>query len=535
MKISDQHEAQPDRTTRPIPLRDRIAVRQAGYVVAVVCALSLLLSLMQIVEDYFDHRAEIDHSAHQLLATVQQPAAQAAFMVDKPLAREVAAGLFAHDAVVEVQITTDFGETLATLRRPTQESSWLAELLFGDRRDFQLPLAVSQQAAAEVGSVAITMDPLVLGEGFLVRAERALLYGLLRTIVMSVAIALLFYRTLTRPLLTLIRSLGEVNPRRPSADAIQAPEGHEHDEIGRLVDAANSLLGNVEKNRLRLQTARSEADKLRRRAEAASQAKTRFLATMSHELRTPLNAILGFSEMIRDEILGKVGTPQYKDYAKDIHASGKHLLHLINEILDISKIEAGKMELSPRPLALGQLLSATVRVVEMRAHENHLRLRTELPDDLPMIHADEQAIKQVVLNLLSNAVKFTPAGGTITLRARVTDSVATIEVTDTGIGMSESELGRVFQPFERADNRYHLAKDANGGTGLGLALVQRLVAMHNGHVSIASTPKQGTTVTIHLPLPDAATTGTPPAATAKPRRRPEQNSAERTAAERRAA
>jgi signal transduction histidine kinase len=539
MTRSDRTQGPPLRQTPRIRLRERIAVRQAGYVVAMVCALGVLLSLMQIVEDYFDHRAEIDRSAHQLLATVQQPAAQAAFMVDKPLAREVASGLFAHDGVVEVRITTDFGETLAAVRRPSQQSSWLAELLFGDRREFSLPLAVNRQAPGEVGTITITMDPLVLGEAFLNRAERALLYGLLRTVVMSAAIALLFYRTLTRPLLTLIRSLGEVNPRRPTAVPIRVPEGHEHDEIGRLVEAANSLLANVEKNRQRLQSARAEAEKLRRRAEAASQAKTRFLATMSHELRTPLNAILGFSEMIRDEILGKVGTPQYKEYARDIHASGRHLLHLINEILDISKIEAGKMELSPRPLSLRQLLAGTVRVVEMRALENQLRLRTDLPDDLPMIHADEQAMKQVVLNLLSNAVKFTPAGGTVTLRARVARSVATIEVSDTGIGMSESELSRVFQPFERADNRYHLAKDANGGTGLGLALVQRLVAMHNGRVSIASAPQQGTTVTIELPVPaiDATGTAAPAAPVAGPRRPGETAPAERTphAAERRAA
>ena len=271
-------------------------------------------------------------------------------------------------------------------------------------------------------------------------------------------------------------------------------------EIGHLVDAANSLLTNVEKNRQRLQLSRSEADRLRRRAEAASQAKTRFLATMSHELRTPLNAILGFSEMIRDEILGKIENARYRDYARDIHSSGRHLLHLINEILDISKIEAGKMELAPRALSLQRLLLGMVRVVEMRAIDNQLRLKTNISDDLPMIWADEQAIKQVMLNLLSNAVKFTPPGGTITVSARVTDETAIVEVADTGIGMSESELERVFQPFEQADNRYQLSNETGGGTGLGLALVQRLVAMHNGTVTIQSTPKSGTIVSIELPV-----------------------------------
>ncbi|MEZ5670554.1 MAG: ATP-binding protein [Alphaproteobacteria bacterium] len=500
---------QRDRNLRPISFFQRIAARQAGYVVAAVCVVGLLLTIAQIVEDYFDHRAEIGHSAQQLLATVRQPAAQAAFMVDKSLAREVASGLFAHEAVVEVVITTDFGEPLAAIQRPPRESSWLAELLFSEKQAITLPLTVNPESPSEVGNVAITLDPLISGEAFLVRAKRAIVYGIVRAAVLSVIIAAIFYQTLTKPLLTLVRAFGAINPRRPDAVAIEPPRGHERDEIGHLVDAANSLLANVEKNRQRLQLSRSEADRLRRRAEAASQAKTRFLATMSHELRTPLNAILGFSEMIRDEIIGKVGNPKYRDYARDIHASGRHLLHLIGEILDISKIEAGKMELAPRVLSLQRLLHGMVRVIEMRAIDNQLRLVTEIPDELPAIWADEQAIKQVVLNLLSNAVKFTPAGGTITVSAEAQDGFAVVRVADTGIGMSEADLERVFQPFEQADNRYQLS-DETRGTGLGLALAQRLVAMHNGRVTIQSAPKQGTTVSFELPLADHQDEDHPP-------------------------
>lgn len=489
-------------TTREIPFRERIAVRQAGYVITAVCAVGLLLTLLQIVEDYFDHLEEIDRSANQLLATIQQPAAQAAFMVDKPLAREVASGLFAHDAVIEVQITTDFGDTLAAVQRQSEDKSWLAELLFSDQRSFELPLTVNRQDPSVVGTVAITMDPLVIGEAFLIRAERAMVYGLLRAILLSGIIALLFYRTLTKPLLNLVRAFGSVNPRRPDAKEIQAPPGHKDNEIGRLVDAANSLLANLEKSRQRLQNSRAEAEKLRQRAETASEAKTRFLATMSHELRTPLNAILGFSEMIRDEIVGKVGNDRYRDYARDIHSSGTHLLHLINEILDISKIEAGKMELSPSAVPLQKLLTNMARVIELRARENRLRLNVVQPDLQAIAWADENALKQVVLNLLSNAVKFTPAGGTITLSGRMTDRHAIVEVADTGIGMEASELERVFQPFEQVDNRYHLVSDTSSGTGLGLALVQRLVAMNKGHVRIVSKPQQGTTVSIELPRAD---------------------------------
>ena len=238
-------------------------------------------------------------------------------------------------------------------------------------------------------------------------------------------------------------------------------------------------------------------------AEDANAAKSVFLATMSHELRTPLNAILGFSELIRDQAFGPVGTERYAEYAGDIHASGRHLLDLITAILDISKIEAGKLELDLHRVFLRQALEQCLHFVAPRAESGGLILAGELGETLPDICADERAVRQMVLNLLSNAVKFTPAGGRVTLRAAA-DGPGWVEiaVVDSGIGIPEDQLDRVLRPFEQLDNSYTRGA---GGTGLGLALVKALADLHGGTFHLASAVGHGTTASIRLPVAGPAT------------------------------
>jgi len=255
-------------------------------------------------------------------------------------------------------------------------------------------------------------------------------------------------------------------------------------------------------------TARKKAEtelvRAREEAEQANRAKSQFLATMSHELRIPLNTILGFSEIIRDELMGPEALPRYAEYAGDIHDGGVHLLNLINDILDIAKIEAGKLEIERVPLPLPALLQSAARLVSVRALEARLTLTVQCPDALPPLLADERGIKQILFNLLSNAIKFTPAGGWITLGADVDAEGATrLTVTDTGIGIPPDQLERVIRPFEQVDNRYGRSA---GGTGLGLALVKALTELHGGRLAIASTVGEGTTVTVTLPAPAAAVT-----------------------------
>jgi two-component system, cell cycle sensor histidine kinase PleC len=236
------------------------------------------------------------------------------------------------------------------------------------------------------------------------------------------------------------------------------------------------------------------------RAETANRAKSEFLANMSHELRTPLNAINGFSEMMAGEMYGPLGDPRYREYARDILNSGEHLLALINDILDMSKIEAGKLHLRFEQLSIEDVVEEAVRLVEARAQAVGVSIALEFPA-LPDVEADYRAIKQVVLNLLSNAVKYTPRGGSVVISAEVhTDPLGgrvLVAVRDTGIGIPQEDLQRLAQPFEQVEN--HLARTASG-TGLGLALTKSLVEMHNGVLSLESTPGEGTTVSFVLPV-----------------------------------
>ena len=233
-----------------------------------------------------------------------------------------------------------------------------------------------------------------------------------------------------------------------------------------------------------------------RRAGAANLAKSQFLANMSHELRSPLNVIIGFAEMIESQMFGSLGSPKYEEYIRDIRESGRHLLALINDILDLSKIEADKYVLYPEPLCVPTLVRTCLRSFRLRAEEAGVRLEYS-GGDIPRITADERAIKQVLINLLSNAIKFTPSGGTITLQAAVEDQVVVVSVTDTGHGIPAADLPRIGQPFEQSvkpDGKQ------NEGTGLGLALSRRLVELHSGSLEIQSQEGAGTEVTVRLPL-----------------------------------
>ena len=231
------------------------------------------------------------------------------------------------------------------------------------------------------------------------------------------------------------------------------------------------------------------------RAEEANQSKSEFLANMSHELRTPLNAINGFSDIMKKEMFGPLGDPRYREYISDILFSGQHLLSLINDILDMSKIEAGKMTLNVESLSISDMITQVLRMVRGRADENRLKL---VHDELEAqdIQADPRAVKQVLLNLATNAIKFTPEGGTVTLKVEPKSTGIIVHVIDTGIGISEEDITRLAQPFEQIDSQHSRKHE---GTGLGLALSKSLVELHGGNFSIASTLGEGTTVTFTLP------------------------------------
>jgi two-component system cell cycle sensor histidine kinase PleC len=243
--------------------------------------------------------------------------------------------------------------------------------------------------------------------------------------------------------------------------------------------------------------ATSISEEARRRAEEANVAKSRFLANMSHELRTPLNAILGFSEVMKTEMMGPMQNPVYRDYAENIHSSGKHLLHVINEILDLSRIEAGKHMLQEGSVYLVDVVDECERLLKLKAESKALKLVEDFDESLPAIWADERALRQVCINLLGNAIKFTPPGGQITLGVRRgEDGGQIISIRDTGPGIPKEELPRVMQAFGQG-SLAHTA--AEGGSGLGLPIVKSLVELHGGVFELLSEIRRGTEAVVHLP------------------------------------
>ncbi len=235
----------------------------------------------------------------------------------------------------------------------------------------------------------------------------------------------------------------------------------------------------------------------RDQSEAANRAKSEFLANMSHELRTPLNAIIGFSEIIKEETLGPVGSTKYRDYADDINESGQHLLALINDILDLSKIESGTDELHEEDIEISEIANSVIKLVEGPARTGNVALDLDVSDDIPLLRADERKVKQILLNLLSNAIKFTPGGGKATLKIRSrAESGYLFQVIDTGIGMAFADISKALAPFQQIDsglNRKH------EGTGLGLPLTKSLVELHGGYLDLQSKVGVGTAVTVRFP------------------------------------
>jgi two-component system cell cycle sensor histidine kinase PleC len=251
----------------------------------------------------------------------------------------------------------------------------------------------------------------------------------------------------------------------------------------------------LERQKAELSVANSNYQAEKERAEAANRAKSEFLANMSHELRTPLNAILGFSEILQNQMFGPLGSEKYDEYSHDIHDSGKHLLNVINDILDMSKIEAGQMKLNRETIDLAPLIMETLRFTTIPAQQKNICVDQQISSGLT-ITADRRAMKQVLLNLLSNAVKFTNEGGKISLRARKVAGAVTLTIADTGIGIPRLALDKIGQPFEQVQSQYAKSK---GGSGLGLAISRSLTNLHGGAMKIHSQENVGTIISLRIP------------------------------------
>ena len=254
-------------------------------------------------------------------------------------------------------------------------------------------------------------------------------------------------------------------------------------------------------------SAQREEELLRKNQQliATDASKSRFLATMSHELRTPLNSIIGFTDFVSAESFGPIGDQQYLEHAEYAGSSARHLLTLINSILDYSKIEAGTMQLEQMRLHVGTIIKACAHILRNMAHSAGVSIHVDVPPSIRDIFADERAMRQILINILSNAIKFNERGGNIYIRAFDEGSKINITVTDTGLGIPTDEIERVLKPFEQLDNRYSRTRD---GSGLGLSIVEGLITLHGGSLAIVSEVGKGTTVSIRMPkAPDVDVEG----------------------------
>ena len=510
-----------------IRFTQRLSYKQARLTVLVGFVLGTLLSLMQIGIDYASEDASINREILSLLEISHNPASRIAYNIDSELAQELSMGLLRSPAIIGAELIDNNNTVLASVKRPELQSSYrfISDFLFGAQRQFEDRLYLDHLPGESLGLLRLDVDTYAFGSRFLRRAEVTLLNGFARSLILTGLLLALFYVMLTKPLVRVIRELSSRDPSNHEQNRLECPAGHQSDEIGVLVSVANQQFDNISteiqqrrtaENRLteylaqlenivsartaelkainaRLSQSNEELEVARRTALDMAEARSAFLANMSHEIRTPLNGLLGMIALSLDGPL----TAEQQQQLSIAHDSGKVLVELLNDILDLSKFDAGQLELERIPFDLGALVEDTANLLSQNAAPS-VELACLIDPRFPaQILGDPTRVRQIVSNLLSNALKFTRFGR-VDVKLSHYDGGVRIDICDTGIGIPQEAQARILQPFTQAGAGI---TRQFGGTGLGLALTYNLCEAMQGRLTISSEAGFGSQFCANLPLP----------------------------------
>ncbi len=501
--------------------------------VSVACLLGLLSSIVQIYLDYGDQVQNRDRDIEHYISTVSQPAANALWELNGKMADAIVGGLLGYDLFVEASLTTGNNFLLAHKQRPIMESGavTMSEWLFGSRHEYAIDVTYNDDGQAyRVGTLKVVSHPYRMGSEFIQRAAVTFLGGILKSLILAGVLLVAFYLTLTKPLESLSRQVDAIDPTDLDGKPIMVPTAAKDDELGRIVQAVNNQVELIQNHLREIDSARQALENSNKNLEAAVDTRTKeltaeidarieierqlriaaakaeesavvrtqFLANMSHELRTPLNAIIGYSEFARMN-LDDVEPAKLAEYLGYVHGAGTHLLDLVNSILDLSRLHAGRMPVDYDDVDVNKLVRDVATSLESARAENRNAITLKLDDNLPVIVTDPVKKKQVLFNLLGNALKFTTEG-TITietLRDEPEPGFLTIRVVDTGIGIDARTLPQIFENFTQAEP--HLSRRF-GGSGLGLSIVRETCELLGWTISVESEMGKGSCFTLILPL-----------------------------------
>ncbi len=440
-----------------------------------IIVVSLALVLFFIFMEYNRYRVleeELSERFESIADSLVAPIANSVWNYDLQTLQIALAPLSYNPGFVTAYIKDNDGDVLAS---------------YGEQQNLTSPDHISILKTLEtlrfgkvktVGTLQLIYNKSVNNEQML---KHLLIDGLILLIIAGVLLWVTTFtvqRLIGVPLQRLILSIQDAK----SSNKRQQVDWSSKDEIGYLVQAYNDL----QKKQIAYENDLQKSNK----------AKSDFIANMSHELRTPLNAIIGFSQMMTHQTFGELGDKHYEQYAIDIEKSGQHLLELINDILDISKIEAGRFKLRKSKVDLNGLIESTIQMVKPELGEKQIEITTDITANLPQLMLDQTSIKQVLLNLLSNSIKFTPNHGEIKIKAGYSNHNLMISVDDTGCGIAHEDLERVLKPFEQVGDVYHKERE---GTGLGLSISNKIMELHGGTLEIESSLGVGTTVSVYFP------------------------------------